>query len=77
MSRLVNEYGEPIDEDYGEGVVSLDERTPYEVSEVICVRCCERWISVRPQKTLLKDIECPNCGKGYVIKTGEEMQDDN
>lgn len=73
MSRLVNEYGEPIDGDYGENVVSLDERTSYAVSEVICVRCCERWISVRPQKTLLKHIECPNCGAGYVIKTGETI----
>lgn len=73
MSRLVDEHGWPI---VDTAIINIEEHTPYAVSEVICVKCHKRWISVRPQKTLLKDIECPNCGKGYVIKTGEEMWDD-
>ena len=46
---------------------------PHEVSEVICVKCGKRWISVRQAGMLLKDIDCPNCGKGYVIKTGQDL----
>jgi hypothetical protein len=45
-------------------------------SEVICIRCCKRWICVRPERTLLKDIECPNCGKGAVIETGEVLDEE-
>ena len=52
-------------------ISSIDERKPHSVSEVICVKCNRRWISVRPEKTLLKHIECENCGKGYVIETGQ------
>lgn len=48
---------------------------PKKVSEVICVKCGKRWISVRPKDTLLKDIVCMNCGCGYVIETGEEMKE--
>lgn len=46
----------------------------YVVSEVICVKCGDRWISVRPEKMLLKEIECDKCGSGYVIETGEIME---
>lgn len=46
-------------------------------SEVICVKCYERWIAVRPSQTLLKDLECSNCGHGYVIETGEEICPDD
>ena len=54
-----------------------NKRTRYDdnVSEVICVKCGKRWISVRPKDTLLKDIVCMNCGCGYVIETGEEMKE--
>lgn len=45
---------------------------PHTVSEVICVKCGYRWISVRPQKTRLKDLQCPSCKyQGYAIETGE------
>ena len=57
-------------------IVDIEEYTPHEVSEVICVKCCHRWISVRPKGTLLKNIECPNCGKGYVIKTGQDISEE-
>lgn len=49
--------------------------TGHFVHEAICVMCLNRWISVRPIGTLLKELECPNCGKvGYVIATGQEME---
>ena len=54
-----------------------DEHTPHVVQEVVCLSCLHRWIAVRPQETLLKSLECPNCGKvGYVIATGQEMEDE-
>lgn len=57
-------------------IIDIDENTPHKVSEVICVKCGKRWIAVRPSKTLLKDLECPNCGQGYVIETGEIIDND-
>ena len=56
-------------------LVLFEESLPHTVSEVICVKCGARWISVRPAKTLLKTIECPNCGPGYVIETGQELEE--
>lgn len=57
-----------------EKVISIDANSPHAVSEVICVKCGKRWISVRPEKTLLKDLECENCGPGYVIETGQILE---
>lgn len=52
----------------------LDEKLPHEVSEVICVKCATRWISVRPVGTLLKDLECITCREaGAVIETGQDL----
>ena len=56
-------------------VIPIEANMPHKVSEVICVKCGKRWISVRPFDTLLKHIVCPNCGDGYVIETGEEMKE--
>ena len=56
-------------------ITPIEERMPHKVSEVVCLRCLTRWIAVRPDKTLIKDMECPNCGGfGVVIETGEEME---
>ena len=53
-------------------VINIEENLPHKVSEVICINCKHRWIAVRPEKTLLKDLECPECQtKGFVIETGE------
>ena len=53
-------------------IVDINENIPNKVSEVICVKCTFRWLAVRPTNTLLKDLECPQCGlQGYVIETGE------
>lgn len=55
-------------------VISIESNIPHKVSEVICIDCKYRWIAVRPVTTLLKDLECPQCGQqGYVIETGEEI----
>ncbi len=52
--------------------ISIEEYMPHKVSEVICIDCKYRWIGVRPTYTLLKDLECPQCGlQGYVVETGE------
>ena len=57
-------------------LIDLDEKRPHKVSEVICLKCLNRWISVRPVGTLLKDLQCPRCGwKGCTIETGEEIDD--
>lgn len=52
--------------------ISFEENIPHKVSEVICIDCKYRWLAVRSTNTLLKDLECPQCGlQGYVIETGE------
>lgn len=48
-------------------------KIPHVVQEVICVKCCTRWIAVAPTSLLLKEYECDRCGKGYIIKTGQEI----
>lgn len=58
-------------------VISINKNAPHVVREVICVKCCRRWISVAPVDLLLKDYECPNCGKSEtVIATGQEFSYD-
>ena len=57
-------------------IIPIEEVMPHKVSEVICVRCGHRWISVRPSMTQLKDLECPNCGPGFVIETGQELEEE-
>ena len=50
---------------------------PHEVSELICVDCKKRWIAVRPEMVLLKEIECPKCKKqGYAIETGQKIKEE-
>lgn len=47
------------------------------ISEVICVKCSRRWIAVRPSVTKLKELECPDCGAGAVIETGQPLEAEN
>lgn len=56
-------------------IVNFEEYLPHEVSEVICVKCGKRWLAVRPADVWLKDIECPNCGPGFVINTGQALDE--
>lgn len=52
-------------------ILDFEKNMEHTVSEVICIKCKTRWISVRPTEVLLKDIECRDCGSGYVIETGQ------
>ena len=54
-------------------VVPIEDGIEHNVCEVICVKCGKRWISVYPTSVLLKEIICPVCGAGFVIKTGQEL----
>ncbi len=54
--------------------VDFQNELPHKLSEVICVKCGHRWIAVRPAGTLLKSLECSNCGPGFAIETGEVME---
>lgn len=57
-------------------VMHIEADTPFKISEVICIHCKRRWIAIRPEGTMLKDIECPSGHipkTGYVIETGEEI----
>ena len=56
-------------------VVDIWANQPHIVSEVVCLKCLKRWIAVRPEGTLLIDLECKNCGAGYVIETGERIEE--
>jgi len=56
-------------------ITDIDENTPHKVSEVICVKCGSRWMAVRPEDALLKHLECKECGTGYVIETGQILDD--
>ena len=57
-------------------VISIEANMPHTVAELICVKCGKRWIGVWPKETLLKDIACENCGSGFVIKTGQDLEDE-
>ncbi len=56
-------------------VIELESSLSYKASEVVCLKCLHRWLAVRPEDALLKNLECPNCGKqGFTIETGEELK---
>lgn len=55
-------------------VVQIESGIPHKISEVICIKCGKRWIAIRPEKTLLKDLECPDCGQGFAVETGEDLE---
>ena len=71
-----DEMPEDAKQEEGANITPIEEKMPHKVSEVMCVRCCRRWLAVRPEGTLLKDMECLGCGQtGGVIETGEEIDD--
>ena len=59
-------------------VVDISDHRPHLVSEVMCVKCLRRWIGIYPESVWLKELECENCGPGFVISTGQllDNQDD-
>lgn len=54
-------------------IIDINSNTLHVVQEVICVKCCFRWIACAPSLVHLKEYECTNCGAGYVIKTGQPL----
>lgn len=58
-------------------MTTIEDNIEHEVSELICLKCLNRWIGVYPSETPLKQLEC-KCGEvGYVIKTGQILPDDD
>jgi hypothetical protein len=57
-------------------VIDIEANQPHKVSEVICILCKHRWLAVRPVEVKLKDLWC-RCGvKGFVIETGEIIEEE-
>jgi hypothetical protein len=57
-------------------IIDILANQPHIVAECICVKCLARFIDVRPEGVLLKDMECPECGNvGCVIQTGQPLED--
>lgn len=57
-------------------IIGFEEKLPHCVSEVICLKCLHRWLAVRPDDVLLKELECPKCHfTGAVINTGQELKE--
>lgn len=54
-------------------IIDINANIPHVTQEVICVQCCKRWIALAPEDLLLKNYECPDCGYGYIIKTGQPL----
>lgn len=52
----------------------IEKNLPHYVSEIVCIKCLKRWIAVRPLFVKLKDIHCDNCGDGFAIETGENIE---
>ena len=69
--KTISEKIHPTPGRKDEMATSIEKNLPHKVSEVICLKCLNRWIAVRPETVHLKALEC-ECGKtGYVIETGE------
>lgn len=59
-----------------DNIINIDDKKPSIISMVVCLKCFERWVAIRPEQTRLKDLECSECGQGYVIETGERIFND-
>lgn len=57
-------------------IIDINKNKPHKLSMVICLKCYKRWIALRPEETKLIDLECKNCGSGYVIESGEEIDEE-
>lgn len=55
-------------------IININSKVQHEASEVVCLKCLTRWISVRPYNTRLVQLECPGClEQGFTIETGETI----
>ena len=57
-------------------ITDISEDMPFRVSETICIRCGLRVLCVRPAVLMLKELECENCGAGFMIETGQILDDE-
>lgn len=58
--------------------MNIEDYIPHICHEAICLKCLYRWIEVRPDGTMLKQLECPNCKEvGFIIATGEQLFNEN
>ena len=58
-----------------DNIINIEANKPHNLAETICVKCLHRAYSVYPEGVKLKDLECENCGQGYIILTGEEINE--
>lgn len=56
-------------------IINIEANLPHSISEVICLKCLDRWIAVYPIPAYLKKFECKNGHIGFVIKTGQEINE--
>ncbi len=57
-------------------IIDIEANLPHSISEVICLKCLDRWIAVYPNNASnLKKFECKNRHVGFIIKTGQEIND--
>lgn len=56
-------------------IVDISENEEHEVAELICLKCLSRWIGVYPSKSWLKNAECTCGAVGYIIKTGQNIEE--
>ena len=56
-------------------VVNLEANKPHVVREVICIKCHHRSIAVAPLNMPLRDYGCETCGPGFVIMTGQPIDE--
>jgi DNA-directed RNA polymerase subunit RPC12/RpoP len=60
-----------------DNVVCIEAYLPHEVTELVCLRCRHRWISVHRTNTNLREYRCPRCRRmGMVIHTGQTLMGD-
>ena len=55
-------------------ISDINENKPHVTAEVICVKCLSRWYPVFPDDLPLIKLECPKCGPGSVILTGQPLE---
>ena len=56
-------------------IIDFHKNKPHEVAELLCLKCLNRWIGVFPKDVPLKDLQC-GCGEtGFIIKTGQTIDD--
>jgi len=57
--------------------LDFHDNQPHKIAETICLKCLRRSVTVWPANLWLKSLEC-SCGEvGFIIKTGQELDDDS